>query len=77
MAGELRSGAVVAFPTETFYALGADPRSPEAVAEVFRLKGRPGTAGSRGSPPAGRRWRRSVCSPNRRRPSRIGAGRVR
>ncbi|MDE2972411.1 MAG: L-threonylcarbamoyladenylate synthase [Acidobacteriota bacterium] len=41
MAAELRSGAVVAFPTETFYALGADPRSPEAVAEVFRLKGRP------------------------------------
>ena len=41
-AGELRSGAVVAFPTETFYALGADPRSPGAVAEVFRLKGRPG-----------------------------------
>lgn len=42
MAAELRSGAVAAFPTETFYALGADPRSPEAVAEVFRLKGRPG-----------------------------------
>lgn len=42
MAAELRSGAVVAFPTETFYALGADPRSPEAVLEVFRLKGRPG-----------------------------------
>ena len=41
-ATELRSGAVVAFPTETFYALGADPRSPAAVAEVFRLKGRPG-----------------------------------
>ena len=42
MAAALRSGAVVAFPTETYYALGADPRSPEAVAEVFRLKGRPG-----------------------------------
>ena len=42
MAAELRSGAVVAFPTETFYALGADPRRPEAVSEVFRLKGRPG-----------------------------------
>ena len=42
MAAELRSGAVVAFPTETFYALGADPRCPEAVSEVFRLKGRPG-----------------------------------
>ena len=43
MAAELRSGAVVAFPTETFYALGADPRSPKAMAEVFRLKGRPGS----------------------------------
>ena len=42
MAGALRSGAVVAFPTETFYALGADPRCPDAVSEVFRLKGRPG-----------------------------------
>jgi L-threonylcarbamoyladenylate synthase len=42
LAGELRSGAVVAFPTETFYALGADPRCPPAVSEVFRLKGRPG-----------------------------------
>lgn len=41
-AGELRSGRVVAFPTETFYALGADPRCPSGIAEVFRLKGRPG-----------------------------------
>ena len=40
-AAQLRAGAVVAFPTETFYALGADPRRAEAVAEVFRLKGRP------------------------------------
>lgn len=40
-AAALRSGAVVAFPTETFYALGADPRSPAGVSEVFRLKGRP------------------------------------
>ena len=42
MAAELRSGAVVAFPTETFYALGADPRCAGAASEVFRLKGRPG-----------------------------------
>ena len=41
MAAELRSGAVVVFPTETFYALGADPRCAGAVSEVFRLKGRP------------------------------------
>ena len=41
-AAALRSGAVAAFPTETFYALGADPRCSGAVSEVFRLKGRPG-----------------------------------
>ena len=41
MAAHLRSGAVVAFPTETFYALGADPRHGDAVLEIFRLKGRP------------------------------------
>ena len=41
LAAELRAGAVAAFPTETYYALGADPRSPEARSEVFRLKGRP------------------------------------
>lgn len=31
----------MAFPTETVYGLGADARSPEAVARVFALKGRP------------------------------------
>ena len=41
MAAELRSGGVVVFPTETFYALGADPRCAGAVSDVFRLKGRP------------------------------------
>lgn len=37
----LRRGGLVAFPTETVYGLGADARSPEAVAAVFRVKGRP------------------------------------
>ncbi|RMH28005.1 MAG: threonylcarbamoyl-AMP synthase [Planctomycetota bacterium] len=37
----LRTGHLVAFPTETVYGLGADARSPDAVAAVFRLKGRP------------------------------------
>ncbi len=37
----LRSGRVVAFPTETVYGLGADATSASAVREVFRLKGRP------------------------------------
>lgn len=39
-AEHLRAGGVVVYPTETFYALGADPRSPEGCAAVFRLKGR-------------------------------------
>jgi L-threonylcarbamoyladenylate synthase len=37
----LRDGGLVAFPTETVYGLGADGLSPEAVARVFRAKGRP------------------------------------
>jgi len=40
-AGILRRGGLVAFPTETVYGLGADARNPEAVARVFRAKGRP------------------------------------
>jgi L-threonylcarbamoyladenylate synthase len=37
----LRRGGVIAFPTETFYGLGADALQPAAVARVRRLKGRP------------------------------------
>ncbi len=37
----LRRGAVVAFPTETVYGLGADTLSAAAVECVYRLKGRP------------------------------------
>ena len=37
----LRQGGVVAFPTETFYGLGADAWQPEAVRRVFEAKGRP------------------------------------
>ena len=37
----LRSGGLVAFPTETVYGLGADARNPEAVARIFSVKGRP------------------------------------
>ncbi|MEX2643373.1 MAG: L-threonylcarbamoyladenylate synthase [Acetobacterales bacterium] len=37
----LRSGALVAFPTETVYGLGADATNGEAVASVFEAKGRP------------------------------------
>jgi L-threonylcarbamoyladenylate synthase len=37
----LKSGGVVAFPTETVYGLGADALDARAVARVFALKGRP------------------------------------
>lgn len=38
----LAAGALVAFPTETVYGLGADACNGEAVARVFEAKGRPG-----------------------------------
>ena len=37
----LRSGGLVAFPTETVYGLGADARSRDAVLGVYAAKGRP------------------------------------
>lgn len=37
----LRSGGLVAFPTETVYGLGADASSDTAVAGIFAAKGRP------------------------------------
>lgn len=37
----LRKGGLVGFPTETFYGLGAAMSSEEAVARIFRVKGRP------------------------------------
>jgi L-threonylcarbamoyladenylate synthase len=36
----LKSGAVVAFPTDTLYGLAADANNPRAVEAVFALKGR-------------------------------------
>jgi len=40
-AGFLKSGELVAFPTETVYGLGADATNAEAVAKIFKAKGRP------------------------------------
>ncbi len=40
-AGLLRSGALVAFGTETVYGLGADATQGRAVAAIFAAKGRP------------------------------------
>lgn len=37
----IRSGGLVAFPTETVYGLGADAFSPLAVSRIFDVKGRP------------------------------------
>lgn len=37
----LRRGGLVAFPTETVYGLGANALDPDAVAGIFRAKGRP------------------------------------
>jgi tRNA A37 threonylcarbamoyladenosine synthetase subunit TsaC/SUA5/YrdC len=36
----VRAGKLVVFPTETFYAIGADPMQPCALAAVVQLKGR-------------------------------------
>ena len=40
-AESLKSGAVVAFPTETVYGLGADASNEKAVARIYEVKGRP------------------------------------
>ena len=40
-AAALRSGALVAFPTETVYGLGADATDDRAVAKIFEAKDRP------------------------------------
>jgi len=37
----LKAGALVAFPTETVYGLGADAENGEAVARLYEAKGRP------------------------------------
>ena len=40
-AGIIKSGGLVAIPTETVYGLGADGLNPRAVAKIFQAKGRP------------------------------------
>ena len=37
----LRTGGLVAFPTETVYGLGADASNPDAVTKIYAAKGRP------------------------------------
>jgi L-threonylcarbamoyladenylate synthase len=36
----LKGGGVIAFPTETFYGLGADARNEAAIDKIFGIKGR-------------------------------------
>lgn len=40
-AQDLQNGALVAFPTETVYGLGADATNAAAVARIYEVKGRP------------------------------------
>jgi L-threonylcarbamoyladenylate synthase len=40
----IRSGGLVAFPTETVYGLGANALDPGAVQKIFEMKGRPETS---------------------------------
>ncbi len=37
----LNASGVIAFPTDTFYGLGADPSNPDALSKIFRIKQRP------------------------------------
>jgi L-threonylcarbamoyladenylate synthase len=40
-AESMKNGALVAFPTETVYGLGADASNEKAVARIYEVKGRP------------------------------------
>ena len=37
----LKDGGIVAFPTETVYGLGADVTNKDAIARIYKVKGRP------------------------------------
>ena len=41
IAAHLRRGGLIAYPTESCYGLGCDPRNRKAVKRLLRLKGRP------------------------------------
>lgn len=40
VAESLRQGQILAYPTETFYGLGADARNEAAISKLFSIKGR-------------------------------------
>jgi L-threonylcarbamoyladenylate synthase len=37
----IRSGEIIAFPTETVYGLGANALNPSSVSKIYKIKGRP------------------------------------
>jgi len=39
-AAVVRAGGIVAYPTDTLYGLAADPASPGAIGQLYRIKGR-------------------------------------
>jgi L-threonylcarbamoyladenylate synthase len=45
LAAYLRRGGLVAYPTESCYGLGCDPRNPRALQRLIRLKGRDAAKG--------------------------------
>ncbi len=36
----IQKGGVVVFPTDTVYGIGCDPRNPDAVKKIYKIKGR-------------------------------------
>jgi len=36
----VKNGGTIVFPTDTVYGLGCDPRNPQAVKSIYRIKGR-------------------------------------
>lgn len=45
LAAYLKRGGVIAYPTESCYGLGCDPRNPRALKRLIRLKGRSAAKG--------------------------------
>jgi L-threonylcarbamoyladenylate synthase len=45
LAAYLKHGGVIAYPTESCYGLGCDPRNPRALKRLIRLKGRSAAKG--------------------------------
>jgi len=45
LAAYLKNGGVIAYPTESCYGLGCDPRNPRALERLIRLKGRDAAKG--------------------------------